>query len=379
MAVTWEHLLNSYIRKKDKKQKLTLRVTNNRKSKYFDVLHNSKKVYLTQKEFKNINKSELNQFIIDQSNRVNEIIDEIQTFSFPAFEKRYQIGINIKSAFETKINEIIEAADKKKDGSYSTADSYKGALKKFIEFRGDISLISINEAYIKDFIDFCDNYPITYLKYLRHVCKRSGNEVFSNIKISSNPKMKFPLQMDDLKKVLTYTTEYDVRQKHVDFWKMIYYGGGMNLKDWFYLRETQVFDTHIIKLRGKTETPIMISLTKPLQELMDYHRSGTNFYFGFISDMMSNEEKYRRYKTFKSNLQRSLNHVKKELDIKVNFTSYTGRYTHANVLRNNGAADSDIQDSLGQKDPRSVRTYMGNLYDENRINLAKKLHVLGND
>lgn len=154
---------------------------------------------------------------------------------------------------------------------------------------------------------------------------------------------------------------------------MSYFGGGMNLKDWLLLKWDQIIDGVIYKERSKTDEPLTIPITKPLQDLIDCHSSPGEYVFDFIDHSLPPERFHIRYMTFLNNMRRSLMKVKKELGIEKKLTPYMARHTHANVLLNKNASFEQIKESLGQKDIRSTKAYTGSLSLNKRREVANLL------
>lgn len=355
--------------KPDGTQKLYLRVSHKSKKKRYPVVHNHKSIYITKKDLSKIGRTskesliQIRDHLAEDAKRVDSILAKMIVFDFEVFKAHYSHGILLSDCFDKKIKELQES------NSFATRDNYIYAKKAFVKYL-DISVTKIDDRYINGFIKLGGKK--IYLQRLRHILNREGNN--TKIKIEGTQARKIPLTAESIDLIKNYNTISLAKQRSVDLFLMSYYGGGMNMKDWVYLKVEHVKSDTIVKLRSKTEEQLSVVITAPLRYLLDkYVEVNNEYYFSFIDHTLNAEEKHIRYKTFLSNMRRSLRQVREELGIKENITPYIARHTHASVLHNSGASMEDIKDSLGQKDIRSTKAYVGSMNTENKKRIADLL------
>ena len=372
---SWKFVIRSENKRKDDRYKLVLRVTHDRKSKYFNIIKDHQNIYLSQKEYSSIGTStkkrlrDINDFFIKEGDRINEILGSIQGgFSFKVFATLYEKGDLLSDCFDHKIAEL-DASNK-----FSSAEGYRYAKKSFVSYK-DLPVGSVGLDYIKEYVE-ANGVRKTYLKYLRHVLKSNGNDVFKDYSIKGDYKIKHPLIQNELKLLRGYRSEYKGLQRSVDFWMMSFMGGGMNTKDWYYLKWSMIHGEmeYITKYRSKSDQPIIIHVTKTLRRLINkYADLSSEYVFGLVDDSKPEKDQYKKYKTFLGNMRRDLKKVQKQLGIKTHLTPYVARHTHANFLYNKGVPLDQIGESMAQKDRRSTERYIHTMYQDARRKVAELL------
>ena len=356
--VRFTHVIKKGSQRKDGTFRVSLRV-NYGKARYFPVTRNNQGIYLTEKQFKQLGRSvkldSISKFLTDERQRVLSIIQRIQPFNWQRFEQLYLGGDRLSTLFQAKIDELNA------EGKFSTAKSYEGAMRSFVGFR-DEKIDNIGEDYLNEYVASQKGFPSTYLRYLRHICRKNKNYAFEDFQIKSAPKTPKPLSLEELKKLMDFESAYPSFQRARDFWLISYYGGGMNTKDWIYLQKDQIINGVIFKPRSKNQTPITVPLMYECIELMNRYRgSDPLYFFDVLSSDLTDLEKFTRYKTFHSNYRRDLERVRQILEIETKLLPYNARHTHANVLLHAGVNREGIQRSMSHQDSRSTEIYMGDL------------------
>ncbi len=377
MAASSKFVILPANQRKDKTNKLILRITHNRNHKYFDVIKDHKHIYVTQSEFAHLGTSskkrltEITDHLAVQSKRINQSFKEIgPNFSFEKFQALYEKGELISDCFDQKISELAVAK------KFSSRDGYHWCKTSITRFK-DIPVRLVDTEFIKDYVKWYGRMPPTYLKYFRHILKRNGNNSFDNFQITYKAKTKIPLTRKELKQLIKFKSEYNARQRSVDFWLMSYYGGGMNTKDWVFLEWDMIVGDfeYIDKERGKTGQPVLVPMSKPLRRLITKYANPSNelYVFDIVAQNLSHEDQYNRYRYFLGHMRRSLVNVAKQLKFSSKLTPYVSRHTHANVLHNRGATTEQIKDSMGLADLKSAQVYMHTLWIDERRKVAELL------
>jgi len=370
----WDFVILKGNKRQDGTFKIVLRVKHQRKSKYYPVTMDHQSIYVTQTEFNKLGTSSkkklnsINEHLNEKRAYVSNIFKNIGlNFSFDRFKELYDRGHLLSDCFREKIKELD------REGRYSSRNGYIYTMNSFKKYN-DIPIEKVDVPYIKKYIEIYGNRP-TYLRYLRHILKRNGNNTFDHIKIENTQKHKTPLAGWELKSLKSYQSLYPGTQRVVDFWLMGYYGGGMNTKDWYFLKWENIKNdmAYITKHRSKTEEPITIPITTPLKKLIIKHANPDGIYvFGFITTE-DKEAQFNKYNSYIRYMGRRLNAVAKELNFKNKLTPYVSRHTHAHVLLNKNVPLEAIRDSLGQKDIKSTQVYTHTLLDNKKLFIANLL------
>lgn len=345
-------ILKANLNKKGK-TKIVLRVYSGR-IKYYPVIYRNQNIYVTPREFKSIGKdpkfSDVAKFLSEEHDRIKAILARID-FTWSEFEKLYNGGDGLHDCFDAKIQEL------ELEGKYSTAIGYRWAKKLF----PDVKLSKVNKAYIEPY----KNYGC-YLKYLRHVCNRNGHSI--DIKVGSTPKLKIPLTADEIRLVIEFSSDLLELQRARDFFVLSYFGGGMNTKDWYFLKRDEVVNDVIFKMRSKTSTPVIVTINDEIRTIIRRYDKGGEYVFPFRMT-------FKGYRTWFGNYRRALRKLQKRLGIKTKITPYVARYTHASILRSRGVSLADTQESMSHKDMSSTRVYYGYMGIDKRRELQELLRV----
>lgn len=338
---------------KDGKTKILLRVYYKR-VRYFPVQMHNQHIYVTPKQFKRLS-PEVMKFLSEELIRVKTILSKIE-FTWSEFERLYLGGDGLHDALDVKINEL------KEQERWSTMIGYIYAKRTF----EDIKLSKINESYLVRY----KRFPC-YLKYLRHICSRSGHGI--NLTVSERPKLKIPLGINDLRKIVLFNSELRGLQRARDFFLLSYFGGGMNTKDWYFLKRSEIHGDVIYKMRSKTGVPIIVTINPEMRKIIERYDTGQDYVFGVRDG--DDREKYKGYKTWFGNYRRDLRKLQSRLGIETKITPYVARYTHAAILRSRGVSLEDAQESMSHRDMSSTRVYWGMMGMDKRRELQRLLRV----
>jgi len=340
---------------KEGKTKLLLRITIKGTRKYLEPTLNHHAIYLSIDEYNAIGHSRskklksINQFILDEEIRIEKILSKISVFTFQKFADKYHTSELLSDGFSAKIKEL-HLKDK-----ISSKNGYRDAMNAFVKY-ANIKLSDIDQDYIDGFIEYRNTYPSTYLRYLRHIIIRSGSPF--KFKIKNVSKKKFPLLQWELEAIKKYKTPYATKQKHIDFWLLSYNCGGMNTKDWVWLKYEHLKGDILHKGRSKTgQEQVHVINSKAKEIITKYSRPG-DYVFGIINDNMSPIQKETRYRTLMNNLRTTLNRLEKELQFTSRLTPYVARHTHGAILMDQGYTVKEISDSYGHGSTKTTEIYL---------------------
>lgn len=368
--MNYEFILQSATRK-DGTRKLVLKVTHQRLRRHYTVLLNHGAIYINESDFSKLATSSkkrlkaISDHLTYEKERIETILSRLTTFTFEAFKREYEKGDLLSDCFQDKADEL------RLQNKFSSAIGYECAMRSFKNFR-EVKIHEVDIDYVNQYINYMPKYPASYLRNLRHILRRNGNN--TKFSITGKTKSKTPLNEAEIALLHSYATVSPSRQRAVDLWLMSYYGGGMNIKDWVGLRHDDIIDDVIFKDRSKTDEPMIIPITEDLKRLMLKYRSfETEYYFDFIDHTLKDEALHIRYNTFLNNMRRALRQVAKDIGLTKKLTPYVARHSHANVLLNKGASMEQIKDSLGQKDIQSTKAYIGSMNIQKRLEIARLL------
>lgn len=393
LKATTSIYLDTRREKTDKTYPVKIRVTYNRKRKYYAA-----GVSLTEIDFDKVMadnpRGKYRRALEDLQEKKLEadgIIRDMKRFSFASFEKEYLTpkleGQDLFSLFEEYISEL------KKEDRHSTAESYQYALNSIKGFAGKTSL---------DYDDADHNFLQKYEKhmikkgrsittvgiYLRsfktiiNIARSKGlmdNYPFGKGKegyqIKNPPARKMALTTAELKKIFEYKAAAGMAEQYFfDLWKFSYLCGGMNVKDICMLRWKDVVRNKIYYKREKTKrsnfngTEIVIPINDQIRNILK--RWGTDarkkeqFVFPILTIDMRSEKSRTTIRQANKQINKYINKVCEKLEIDMRVTTYTARHSYATQLMRHGAPTKFISKQLGHSNIKTTHAYLENFEEE---------------
>lgn len=399
-------ILDKRIQKKDGTYAVKLRITFNREQKYFPLgkhltVDDWEKVH--EENPRNGELKRLKHLFSEIEKRAIRLIDEMEFFSFQAFEKKFNqkptSSTDVLAAIEAK-REFLQSADR-----LNSADSYKCAHGSFSQYIKTIHRKKLKfsdltpewlEQYEKWMIDKGSS-PTTigiYLRNLRTIINQAIDEgrfqrefyPFGKRKyqIPNGKNTKKALTIEQIKLIVDYVPETDAEAKAKDLWLFSYLCNGVNVKDIARLQYKNISKKHITFVRAKTERStktsrkeIIIVRMPEIDKIIE--KWGTKpvepsvYIFGIISANDTPEKELAKIKQATKTINNYMKEIGKKLDIEIKLTTYTARHSFATVLKRSGAPIEFISESLGHKDMKTTENYLDSFEDDLRESYQKQL------
>jgi integrase/recombinase XerD len=381
--------------KQDGTYPVKLRVTYNRKQKYYGVefsctTDDFNKIMQKNPRgaFKDV-RSKLN----DKEKAARKIIENITDFSFTLFEKHY-LSVksdlnNVYSAFEAFISELS------KEGRETTAITYRCALNSLKKYKSNLLFTDVTPEFLKGYDLWMrrnDNSKTTisiYLRCLRAMFNKAIDEKVvkesqypfnrqgrsgKGYTIPQSANIKKALSLSDISlifnyKVLAGTPEH----KAHDLWIFSYLCNGMNLKDMALLKYSNIKNDMIIFERAKTATTnakpvtIRIPLNDKIIEVIKMWGNKPALPDQYIFPILKNNLKaidvVRRIRQAVKNINKYMKRIGKELNIESKITTYVARHSYATVLKRAGVSAEFISEALGHSNLKTTNNYLDSFED----------------
>lgn len=228
------------------------------------------------------------------------------------------------SFYEIYLNELLQ---KNKKGSYF---GYKTAVDQLKKYRSEISFVELDYNLLNGF----KNWRIkegnskstihTYLRKLRAVYNEAVRRkittdqkpfsgIFNNITVKANRTKKRHLKKSDIRLLenLQLTTMH--HQRAIDLFLLMFYFGGQDLKDIYYLKHSQINKNRVYFMRGKLDGngyQFDLPIVPKAQKIIDKYKVKGEYLFGWRKD-------FAGYKNFRDNLRRSFDYVQTAENIEV--------------------------------------------------------------
>lgn len=375
--------------KKNGKCSVKIRVTFNRKRKYFSTgieLNNSEFVQIMDGKRKTEEQKEINVKINDFYNKATEIVKNLKIFTFTSFEDAFLNERNIQDSVSNAFDKYI--AQLKSENRLGTASSYQCTINSLELFKKNLTFAEINPPFLKKYEKsmLLNNKSKTtigiYLRTLRAIYNLQdidssiypfgeGNNKYS---IPSSRNIKKALKIEEIVKIYNYeATSKSTKEMAKDYWLFLYLSNGMNVKDFCLLKWGNIQDDMLTFKRAKTlrkkeNKAISVALKSESLEIINKwgnpSASKDDYIFPHIKKGMSAEKERAVYQQLTKIINKYIKQICNELDIKKNVTTYFARHSFATVLKRSGAKIEMISELLGHSNVNVTESYLDDFEDD---------------
>ena len=375
--------------KKCGKSSVKIKVTYNRKRKYFstgidmlpddfDKVFYAKRKTQEQKEIK----SKIEYF----EKKAVEVINILKVFSFDAFENQFLDNRNSAHSVKTAFDEYIK--NLKFEDRIGTAVSYECARNSIEDFKKNLTFAEVTPKLLTKYEKWMTGKgnSITtvgiYLRSLRAVYNLQSidKSVYpfgvgkSKYTIPSSKNIKKALTVREIGMIYNYEAERNsTKEMAKDYWLFLYLCNGMNVKDFCLLKWENITENILSYKRAKTtrsqkeSKKISVALKPESIEIMKkWGQPSLNkkaYIFPHIDSKMDAEKKMATYK----NLVKLINKYLKQIAIEVGInkvTTYYARHSFATVLKRSGAKYEMISELLGHSSVSVTESYLDSFENE---------------
>ncbi|MGX1025263.1 tyrosine-type recombinase/integrase [Psychroflexus sp. MBR-150] len=370
--------------KKSGKCSVKIKVTYNRKRKYF-----STGVDLTPQEFETVffgkrktrQQKEIKTKVEYFENKANDVIDLLSVFSFDAFETNFLDERNTADSVSFAFDKYIK--NLKLENRIGTAVSYECAKTSINKFNNKLTFAEVTHTFLKKYEKWMldnGNSRTTvgiYLRSLRAIYNLQnidrGVYPFGNGKnkyaIPTSKNTKKALTIKEIGKIYGYEAEPNsTKEMAKDYWLFLYLCNGMNVKDFCLLKWKNIDGNILTYKRAKTERSqkqskrISVAL-KPesLAIIQKWGQKSINkdaYIFPHLNNNMNAIQKRDTYQKLTKIINKYIKQIAKELEINKNVTTYYARHSFATVLKRSGAKIEMISELLGHSNVSVTENYL---------------------
>lgn len=390
------------------KSPVKLRVTNNRKRRYYPITHNNAKLFLSSSEWKVIQdrdksvrgdnkaiRASIDRAKADADRAINRITQNDRPFTWDRFESEYITQDSAKGLLKLFADHLETIRG---EGRIGTWKAYKNAYSAFNKFRGgdkdktgkELSPIDLTPALLKQFDSSMEtggagkNSRAMYMRALK---------VIFNLAVSLNPSLgefnpfakgqadkgKFKirigaghkgeaLNIDQLQAFMAIPTEPETEQDEAkQIWLFSFHAQGMNLRDIALLKYSNIKGEVITYIRQKTretettETPIEIPLNDALRKIIvtlgNPDKKPGAYVFQILGPGMNIEKQDGVIRQKIKMINRRLKELCEANSLPA-ITTYWARHSYANLQKQSGASVEEIRELLGHSDMRTTEAYL---------------------
>lgn len=361
-----------------------IRVTYNRKRKYFSL-----GIDLSFEEFENAlflkrktaEQKELSQKLNYYLNKANTIIQDLKIFTFTSFEEAFYEQRNVANSVSFAFDKYIEQL--KLEDRIGTAEAYKNAKNSIISFNKDLTFAEIDNKLLVKYENYMlkkGNSKTTigmYLRSLRAIYNQQNIDKsqypFGDAKhqysIPKGRNIKKALTVEEIASIYHYNTQSnDTKNMAKDYWIFLYLCNGMNVKDFCFLTwgdidgDTMIYTREKTKRSKKDAEPIRVVLKKEALEIIRKWGKPSllkdDYIFPHLQRGMSAEDERKVYKQLTKTINKYMKLIAVELGINKEVTTYFARHSFATVLKRSGAQIEMISELLGHSNVEVTKSYL---------------------
>jgi len=370
---------------------ICLRVTKDRKTKYFSTIFKS-----SEKEWdaasgcfnqKNSNYIQNNRLLLKIKARALKVYADLdfekEYFNLDDFSRRFRIDKNPANDYVFPFWEEI-IAEMKLAGRMGNARLYNETLKsirRFTDFK-KLRFIDINNTFLNKYEAWLRSrggadggisikqrtLRALYNKAIERNIIKDVNHPFKTYKISKlkGRGIKKALNFEQVSKIIHFDTHKNLNLRDArNYFVFSFYTRGMNFADMMVLEWNDIDIKTVSYIRNKTKGRFVITILPPVQEILDYykeHSLPTKYVFPILlKDGLTPAQIEDRKKKTLAKYNRDLKEIAKLCEINKPLSSYVARHSFANCLKQKGVATDVIGESLGHKDLATTQVYLKDL------------------
>lgn len=389
--------LNRQRQKEDGTYPVRLRITFNRRRKYYTT-----GIDLTDEGFKRITKGE--RFSRDEreiirkldryKSKALDVAEKLHVFTFDAFENAFFENRDINKSVSYAFDKYIESL--RLQDRIGTAESYGNAKSSLESFKKNLEFAEVTPNFLRRYENWMleNNRSIStvgiYLRSLRAIFNKQDIDKtlypFGRGKyiIPTSKNIKKALTLEEIQKIYQYEPDPNTNEEMArDYWMFLFISNGMNVKDFCLLRWSNIEGDMITYVREKTKRTnqeqrhIEVALKPETKEIIKKYgvRSLQKdaFIFPHLNDKMNTEEQRDTYKQLTKVINDNMKRIAGKLGIDKPVTTYYARHSFATILKHSGAGIELISELLGHSDLKVTESYLKSFAKEE---IQKKTDIL---
>ena len=376
--------------KKSGKCSVKIKVTYNRKRKYF-----STGVDLTPQDFETVfygkrktkRQKEVKIKVERFENKANEVINLLSVFSFDAFEEKFLEDRNTADSVSFAFDKYI--SDLKLENRISTATSYECAKVSIQKFNKNLTFAEITPNFLKKYENWMTENGNSistvgiYLRSLRAIynLQNINKSVYpfgtgkGKYTIPTSKNTKKALTIQEISKIYNYEAEPNsTKEKAKDYWLFLYLCNGMNVKDFCLLKWENINGNMLTYRRAKTKRSqresktISVALKPETREIIRKWGQPSldkdAYIFPHLNKKMNAEQEKAVYYNLTKIINKYVKQIAEEVGINKNVTTYFARHSFATVLKRSGAKIEMISELLGHSNVGVTESYLDSFEKE---------------
>jgi integrase/recombinase XerD len=347
------------------------------------------------------NNRNLKSIIFQMLREINDIILEMNDFSFDELEKKIKPKNNSNGNL---VNDFYLRAisNYKRNNQLGTASNYELSLKSLLDFHGKerLSFDTISAQWLKDYerymIEKKERSRTTvgiYLRPLRAIFNTAIEDKIikadtypfgrRKFQIPEPKSVKKTLDKDELKALFEFVPKTPFQEKAKDFFFFSYSCNGMNMKDIAFLQYRNInndvltFDREKTKNTNKSQSKVIVYLSDFASAVISKYgnpdKDPNNYIFSIVSRHDTPEQKRRLVQNFVRFVNQHLKALTKSLGFDQNISTYWARHSFATHALRSGASMEFISEALNHSDMKTTKNYIAGFADDKKREFSKKI------
>lgn len=370
---------------------ICLRVTQDRKTKYFKTIFNSSEDEWNFDAGKfnkrNGNYIQNNRLLHKFQDRALQIIGKLKiekdNFSLDDFEQMYRVDSNpvqndVFIFWDEIIGEMVSAG---RMGNAKVNKDTSDSLKKFLN-SNRLTFEEITPTFLNKYEVFLrarggsDGGIGVRMRAIRALYNfaierklaKQQHYPFQTYKVSKlkSKGLKKALSIEEVKRIISLDLKkYPLFTNSRNYFVFSFYTRGMNFADMMKLEWSAISNEKVFYTRSKTKGNFMVKILSPVQEILDFYKTnslGTKYVFPILlkDNLTPSELQNRKHKTLKR-YNKDLKEIAKICNINKSLSSYVARHSFANCLKQKGVATDVISESMGHQNLAVTQAYLKEL------------------
>jgi integrase/recombinase XerD len=386
------------------RHRVVLRVTHDRKRKYY-FLNNYDKNYICSTSEFDMKSGRftrefpewdlMNQILSNVENDARNIIRKMQfegvEFTFTEFEtdfiKKPTRKVDVFSFFDEESNRLLEAG---KVGYSNIFKHTKNAIKNYWK-KTDLKFRDVNYKFLINFESHLQSRqvkPNTISVYMRTFRTLFNNAIKMKLCLEkdypfnsrNNPNGyalkdlkkdtgKRAITLQEMKKIKSFNTKENTPLFHArNYFMFSFFAMGMNFHDLALLKWKNIVNKRIEYYRAKTGGFFSIKVQPEMKAIIDWYKvnAPSDYVFPILSEKYKSPfDQYQRIKSELRKTNYSLKKIGEALKIETKLSSYVSRHSWASIQLSKGTPTAYIKEGLGHKTEEQTIVYLKKFKNNN--------------
>lgn len=399
MKATTSLFIDKYHPKADGKCAISVRVTFERKKKYYRT-----PISLTVEEFEKTQGlkprneyKELAMQLQGYEKKAADVINRLPFFTWQTFERLYLTNRGTKDTLSTAFADY--ANELREGGRIGTAVSYECAQHSLEKYAPGAKLADVTPEFLTKYEKWMlngENSITTVGIYLRSLRTIFNNAIADGLltkefypfgkkkyEIPTANNIKKALTLNDIAKIYYYEpVPGSTVAMAKDYWLFMYLCNGINVKDMCLLKWENLKGDILEFERAKTARtkrkvePIRVALTEDAKAIMKRwgnKQSESTYIFPVLSNGLTPVRERQLIQQATKNINNHMKVIAAELGITNDVTTYAARHSFATILQRSGVSTEFISEALGHTNVKTTQNYLAGFEDETKKEVTKAL------